>query len=156
MTPEEMFPFFAAYAICASAAIFFSLFVISIFLGLAIVDVWNIQKYPKPTKALLSVGLAFFPEIGAIGWSVYFGRRRKIIFRSIAFITGGIYLLLQIGIFYASSLERGLGGGLGSALVLHFMWLPFTLIGGVISFLVFRAILTKQNTPTIELDTRQR
>jgi len=66
MTPEELFPFFATYAVCAGSAIFFSLFAIAMFLGLAAIDVWKVEEYSKQLKVLLSICLALFPEIGVM------------------------------------------------------------------------------------------
>ena len=150
MTPEGMFPFFAAYAICASGAIFFSLFAIAVFLGLAIIDIWNSQEYLKPVKILLSIIFAFFPEIGTMSWAVYFGRSRKLIFRIIAFATSGLYLLLQVSFFFLPMQENGSNTGWRSAFVMHCMWSPFILIGGAVSFFILRAILNKNNIPAVQ------
>jgi hypothetical protein len=148
MTPEGMLPFYFAFIICASGVIFFSLFAIAAFLGLAAIDIWDIQEYPKQIKALLLVGLVLFPEIGVMSWSVYFSRSRKPIFRIIAFVTSGIYLLLQIGMFYLPAKEKGLGAGLTASMLLHFLWLPLILIGGVISFAILRIVFSSKDAST--------
>jgi hypothetical protein len=140
MTPEEMFPFFAAYAVCAGSVIIFSLFATAVFLGLAVLDLWNNQSLSKITKIFVSSGFVLFPEIGVLSWAVYLGRNRKLVFRIIAFVTSGLYLLLQTGMFYVSALHNGLRGGLISTAMMHFMWLPFMPLVGVVSFLIFRAV----------------
>ncbi|HQV93164.1 MAG TPA: hypothetical protein PLA27_05680 [Anaerolineales bacterium] len=148
MTPEEFFPFFAAYAICASGVIFFSLFAVTVFLGLTILDIWNSIKYPRPMRIFLCVCAALYPEIGVMSWAIFFGRPRKLIFRLIAFGTSGVYLLLQIGWFYLSMHDKGFGAGLISGFMAHIIWYPFVLVGGAISFFVLRAILNKNNVST--------
>jgi hypothetical protein len=148
MTPEEMFPFFAAYAICASGVIFFSLFAVTVFLGLTILDIWNSTKYPRSMKIFLAICAALYPEIGVMSWAVYFGKPRKLVFRLIAFGTGGVYLLLQIGWFYLSMQDKGFGAGLVSGFMAHIIWWPFVLVGGVISFFVLRAILNRNSIST--------
>jgi hypothetical protein len=148
MTPEEMFPFFAAYAICASGVIFFSLFAVTVFLGLTIFDIWNSTKYPQPMKIFLCICAALYPEIGVMSWAIYFGRPRKLIFRLIAFGTSGVYLLLQIGWFYLSMQDKGFGAGLVSGFMAHIIWWPFVLVGGVISFFVLRAVLNRNSVST--------
>ena len=148
MTPEEMFPFFAAYAICASGVIFFSLFAVTVFLGLTIFDIWNSTKYLQPMKIFLCICAALYPEIGVMSWAIYFGRQRKLIFRLIAFGTSGVYLLLQIGWFYLSMQDKGFGAGLVSGFMAHIIWWPFVLVGGVISFFVLRAVLNRNSVST--------
>ena len=148
MTPEEFFPFFAAYAICASGVIFFSLFAVTVFLGLTILYIWNSIKYPRPMRIFLCVCAALYPEIGVMSWAIFFGRPRKLIFRLIAFGTSGVYLLLQIGWFYLSMHDKGFGAGLISGFMAHIIWYPFVLVGGAISFFVLRAILNKNNVST--------
>ena len=145
MTPEEMFPFFATYAICASSVIFFSLFAVTVFLGLAVIDIWNASKYSQPVKIFLSICTALFPEAGIMSWAMCFGKTRKLIFRIIAFGTSGVYLLLQVGWFYLSLRDKGLGAGLVSGFMAHVIWLPFVWVGGAISFFVLRAILNRNN-----------
>jgi len=83
MTPEGMFPFFAAYAICTSGVIFFSLFAVTVLLGLTILDIWNASEYSQPVKVFLSVCAALFPEIGVMSWAVYFGKTRKLFSESL-------------------------------------------------------------------------
>lgn len=148
MTPEEMFPFFAAYAICASGVIFFSLFVITVFLGLTILDIWNSTTYSRSLKIFLSICAALYPEIGVLGWSVYFGKTRKFVFRLIAFGASSVHLLLQIGWFYLSMQDKGFGTGLVSGFMGHIIWWPFVLAGGTVSFFVLRALLNKSSALT--------
>mgnify|MGYP006954411247 FL=1 len=155
MTPEEMFPFFAAYAICASGVIFFSLFAVTVFLGLTILDIWSCIKYPRPMRIFLCICAALYPEIGVMSWAIFFGRPRKFIFRLIAFGTSGVYLLLQIGWFYLSMHDKGLGAGLISGFMAHIIWWPFVLVGGTVSFFVLRAILNGNNIPTTTPATLQ-
>lgn len=155
MLPEEMFPFFAAYAICASGVIFFSLFAVTVFLGLTILDIWNISQYPQPIKIFLSAGAALFPEIGVISWAMYFGKTRKLFFRIIAFGTSGVYLLLQTGWFYLSMKDKGLGAGLISGFMAHVIWLPLIWAGGTVSFFVLRALLNKNSVPAMITEVRQ-
>ncbi|MFZ1042370.1 MAG: hypothetical protein WCA79_02480 [Anaerolineales bacterium] len=152
MTAEGMFPFFAVYAICASGVIFFSLFAVTAFLGLAILDIWNAPKFSQQIKILLLVCVALFPEIGVMSWAVYFGKTRKLIFRIIAVGTGGIYLLLQASWFLLSMHDKGLGAGLVSGFMAHVIWLPLVWIGGTVSFFVLRAILNKSNVSTTTLE----
>jgi len=137
MTPEGTLPFFVIYAICASGVIFFSLFAVTVFLGLAILDIWNISKYPKSMKIFLSICAALFPEIGVMSWAVYFGKTRNLFLRIIAFGTSGVYLLLQIGWFYLSMQKKGFGAGLVSGFMAHVIWLPFVMVGGAVSFFIF-------------------
>ena len=66
MTPEELFPFFAAYAICASGVICFSLFAVTVFLGLTILDIWNSNQYSRSMKIFLAICAALYPEIGVM------------------------------------------------------------------------------------------
>ena len=157
MTPEGMFPFFAAYAICASGVIFFSLFAVTVFLGVTILDIWDNTKYPRPMKIFLCICAAIYPEIGVMSWAVYFGKSRKLVFRLIAFGASGVYLLLQIGWFYLSMHDKGLGAGLVSGFMAHIIWYPFVLVGGAVSFFVLRAILNKNNvsstTPEVQPKT---
>ena len=148
MTPEEFFPFFAAYAICASGVIFFSLFAVTVLLGLTIFDIWNSSKYPQSVKIFLSICAALFPEIGVMSWAVYFGKTRKLVFRIIAFATSGVYLLLQASWFALSWRDKGFGAGLVSGFMGHVISLPFVVAGGVISFFILRAILNKNGVVT--------
>jgi hypothetical protein len=148
MTPEGTLPFFVIYAICASGVIFFSLFAVTVFLGLTILDIWNISKYPQSMKIFLSICAALFPEIGVMSWAVYFGKTRNLFLRIIAFGTSGVYLLLQIGWFYLSMQKKGFGAGLVSGLMAHVIWLPFVIVGGAVSFFVLRAILNKKGVVT--------
>ena len=148
MTPEGMFPFFAAYAMLASCVIFLSLFAVTVFLGLTILDIWNAPKLSQQIKILLSVGVALFPEIGVMSWAVYFGKTRKLIFRIIAFGTSGVYLLLQASWFFLSMHDKGLGAGLISGFMAHVIWLPLVWVGGTVSFFVLRSILNKNNVST--------
>jgi hypothetical protein len=148
MTPEGMFPFFAAYAICTSGVIFFSLFAVTVLLGLTILDIWNVSEYSQPVKVFLSVCAALFPEIGVMSWAVYFGKTRKLFFRIIAFATSGVYLLLQTSWFALSWRDKGLGAGLVSGFMAHVIWLPFVIAGGTVSFFIVRAILNKNGVVT--------
>lgn len=148
MTPEGMFPFFAAYAICTSGVIFFSLFAVTVLLGLTILDIWNASEYSQPVKVFLSVCAALFPEIGVMSWAVYFGKTRKLFFRIIAFATSGVYLLLQASWFALSWRDKGLGAGLASGFMAHVIWLPFVIAGGTVSFFIVRAILNKNGVVT--------
>ncbi len=155
MTPEEMFPFFAAYAICASGVIFFSLFAVTVFLGLTILDIWNSTKYPQSMKLFLAICAALYPEFGVMSWAVYFGKSRKLIFRLIAFGASGVYLLLQIGWFYLSMQDKGFGAGLVSGFMAHIIWWPFVLVGGAVSFFLLRAILNRNSISTTAPDILQ-
>jgi hypothetical protein len=139
MTPEEMIFGFAYLAILFGGGALFIifLFAIGVLLGLTTIDIWNIQEYPKLIKILLSVGLVFFPGIGVMSWVVYFGRSRKLIFRIIAFVISGLYLLLQLTPLLVK--ENGLSTRLIGVATLGFIWLPF-ILGGVASFFVLRAL----------------
>lgn len=154
MTPEEtsLFIGIAYLAIVLAGGVIFILllFAIGVFLGLAAIDIWNIQEYPKSIKLLLSVGLLFFPGVGVMSWAVYFGRSRKLIFRIIAFIASGLYLLSQLVALLME--ENGLGTRLISVAMLGFIWLPLVL-GGAVSFFVVRALfsgksVSSQRSPT--------
>ena len=147
MTPEGMFPFFAAYAMVASCVIFLSLFAVTIFSGLTILDIWNVSTYSQPIKIFLSICVALFPEIGVMSWAIYFGKTRKLFLRVIAFGTSGIYLLLQASWFFLSMHDKGLGAGIVSGFMAHVIWLPLVWVGGTVSFFVLRAILNKNNSP---------
>jgi hypothetical protein len=148
MTPDGMLPFFVAYTICASAVIFSSLFAVTVFLGLAILDVWNGSEYNRSVKLLLSICMVLFPEIGVMSWSVYFGKARKFFFRLIAFGTSAVYLLLQTSWFYLSMKDKGLAAGLISGFMAHVIWLPLVWVGGVASFFILRSLLGKNSVPT--------
>ena len=152
MTPEGIFPFFAAYAMLASCVIFLSLFAVTVFIGLTVLDIWNNTKFPQPMRVFLCICAAIYPEIGVMSWAVYFGKSRKLVFRLIAFGASGVYLLLQIGWFYLSMHNKSFGAGLVSGFMAHIIWYPFVLVGGAISFFVLRAILNKNNMPTITLE----
>lgn len=144
MTPEEMFPFFTAYAVVASCVIFLSLFAVTIFSGLTVLDIWNSKNYSQSIKIFLCIGAAIYPEIGVMSWALFFGRTRKLVFRLIAFGASGVYLLLQIGWFYLSMHDKGFGAGLISGFMAHIIWYPFVLVGGAVSFFVLRAVLNKK------------
>lgn len=143
-----MFPFFAAYAMLASCVIFLSLFAVTVFIGLTVLDIWNSTKYSQPMRIFLCICAAIYPEVGVMSWALYFGRPRRLVFRLIAFGASGVYLLLQTGWFYLSMHDKGLGAGLVSGFMAHIIWYPFVLVGGVVSFFVLRAILNKNNVST--------
>ena len=157
MTPERMFPFFAAYAMLASCVIFLSLFAVTVFIGLTVLDIWNNTKYSQRMRVFLCICAAIYPEIGVMSWAIFFGKSRKLVFRLIAFGASGVYLLLQIGWFYLSMHDKGFGAGLVSGFMAHIIWYPFVLVGGVVSFFVLRAILNKNNmsptTPEVQPKT---
>jgi hypothetical protein len=148
MTPEGLFPFFAAYAICAGGVIIFSLFAVTVFLGLTILDIWNSTKYSRSMKLFLAICAALYPELGVMSWAVFFGKPRKLVFRLIAFGASGIYLLLQIAWFYLSLRDKGFAAGLVSGFMAHIIWWPFVLIGGAVSFFVLRALLNRNSVST--------
>lgn len=152
MIPEDTTPFFVIYAICASGVIFFSVFAVTVFLGLTILDIWNSTKYSRPMKIFLVICAALYPEVGVMSWAVYFGKPRKLVFRVIAFGTSAVYLLLQIGWFYLSLRDKGLGAALFSGFMAHIIWWPLVLVGGVISFFVLRAVLNRNNISTTTLE----
>lgn len=154
MTPEGMFPFFAAFAMVASCVIFLSLFAVTIFLGLTVLDIWNSTKYSKPMRVFLSICAAIFPEIGVLSWALFFGRQRKLVFRLIAFGASGVYLLLQIGLFYLSLSDKDIGVDFVSSFMAHFIWYPLVLVGGTVSFLVFRAVVNKSSLSTTTPEAR--
>ena len=155
MTPEEMFPFFAAFAVCTGGVIFFSLFAVTVFLGLAVLDIWNISKHSQAIKIFLSICAALFPEIGVMSWALYFGKTRKLFFRIIAFATSGVYLLLQVSWFALSWRDKGFGAGLVSGFMAHVIWLPFVMVGGAVSFFVLRAILNKTSVSVTTSEVQQ-
>ena len=149
MTPEGILPFFAAYAICAGSVIIFSVFAVTVFLGLTILDIWNNTKYSRSMRIFLAVCAALYPEMGVMSWAVYFGKSRKLIFRLIAFGAGGVYLLLQFAWFYLSMRDKGFGAGLVSGFMAHIIWWPFVLMGGAVSFFVLRTVLNRNNISTM-------
>jgi hypothetical protein len=149
MTPEGMFPFLFAYTMLASCVIFISLFAVTVFLGLTVLDIWNNTTYTQSMRIFLCICAAIYPEIGVMSWALYFGRSRKLVFRLIAFGASGVYLLLQIGWFYLSMRDEGFGAGLVSGFMAHIIWWPFVLVGGAVSFFVLRAMLNKNNIATI-------
>lgn len=155
MTPEGIFPLFAAYAICAGGVIFFSLFAVAGFLGLTILDIWNSTRYSKSMKLFLAICAALYPEIGVMSWTVYFGKPRKLVFRLIAFGASGVYLLLQIAWFFLSMRDKGFTAGLVSGFMAHIIWWPFVLIGGAVSFFVLRALLRENSSSKMTSETSQ-
>lgn len=135
--------------ICLIGLILFSVLSFPAFLGLAINDIWSTSKYSRGLKIILSICLAFFPEIGVLSWVVYFGKTRKLILRIIALVSSGVYLLWQIDpIIVRSSQENSVGAMLISGFMVHARWLPFALIGGTVSFFILRAIFNKSNVST--------
>lgn len=155
MTPEEFLPLFTAFALCASCGIFILFFAIPVFLGYAVIDIWNVKEYLKPINILLLIGLTFFPEIGVMSWAIHFGRDRKHVLRVLALVFGGLYSLLQISFFLFPMLAIDFGTGLGTAVAMRCLLSPFFLIGGGISVFVLRAILTKETASTTPSETQQ-
>jgi hypothetical protein len=89
--------------------------------------------------------MILFFEINAIWWAIYFGRKHKIFFRLATFLTGGIFLLLEIGFLYPTTQDYSLINGLRDVLIMRILWSPATIFLGMLSFFIFRNTYFNKN-----------
>jgi len=139
------------YAICSGLVIMFLSFTIAIFLGITVLDILENSNYSKLVKFWSITTCAMFPEIGVFSWAVYFGKKRKLLSRIIAAIVSLLSILFQASYIYTiiatDELERS--SKLWAGIFVHFIGVPFILIGAIISFFVLRTLQLKKSTKTI-------
>ena len=146
MTFEDISPYtMLIYAPFAGGCIFFSLFYISVFLGFSINQVWGIPESPKIIRIIFILLMILFPEINALVSGIYFGRKHKTFFRLTTFLTGGIFLLLEIGFLYPTTQDYSLLNGLGDVMIMRILWSPVTIFLGALSFFIFKNISFNKN-----------
>ena len=146
MTPEDIQPFLPLYPLCASFAILFSLFATGVFLGLAVYDFWENIDLSKTKKIMLTIAMFLLPEIGVICWVFLFGRSRKRIYRILAFCSSVLYLALQIGMFIVGHGIGGMNHGFTNLMMMQCLWSPFIVIGGGISYFVFKSLFSNESS----------
>jgi hypothetical protein len=97
---------------------------VSAFWRIVINDLWKEKESLRLLKIFVTIPLVLLPEIGTLAWAIFFAQRQELHHRMVAVLASSLYLLLQFGIFYTTSNNRGYLDGIIAAVIMHLMWLP--------------------------------